>query len=162
MFAIFTPLLHCKRLYCVLGGFKDTRETCLYGQIIQNGWIMSQGRVDVENFLFGKEALVSQKGKSSAKPLIPTQTVELIKGYRSHLQLMALFALQNAKYFPKDTFCPFLWVSPYYCTVIGSTVSQVASKKLEKYAYIVRPSKMVEFWAWEGLMLKISFLGRKC
>ena len=106
---------------------------------------MSQGRVDVENFLFWKEALVYQKGKSSAKPLIPTQIVDLIKGYRSHLQLVALFALQNAKYFPKDTVHQFLLVSPYHCTVIGSTVSQVASKKLEKYAYIVRPSKMVEF-----------------
>ena len=37
MFAIFTLLLHCNRLYCVLGGFKDTRKTCLYGQTIQNG-----------------------------------------------------------------------------------------------------------------------------
>ena len=88
---------------------------------------------------------MSQKGKSSAKPLIPTQTVDLIKGYRSHLQLVALSALQNAKYFPKDTVHRFLLVSPYHCTVIGSTVSQVASKKLEKYAYIVRLSKIGVF-----------------
>jgi hypothetical protein len=32
---------------------------------------MSQGRVDVKNFLFRPKALVSQKGWSSAKPLIP-------------------------------------------------------------------------------------------
>ena len=49
--------------------------------------------------------------------------------------------------------------SPCYFTVIDSTVFQVTSKNQEQHVYMVGPSKMVELWARERLMLNISFLG---
>jgi hypothetical protein len=67
----------------------------------------------------------------------------------------------SPRYYGQNTIYPFSLFSPYYCTVIGSMVSQLASKNIEQHAYRVKPSKTVELRVKEGLISKFSFLGRK-
>jgi hypothetical protein len=62
---------------------------------------MSQGKVDVKNFLFRPKALVSQKGKSSAKPLIPIP--KLWSSSRPFLQSVAPSARKMQNTFPEPT-----------------------------------------------------------